>query len=66
MEHQGKVGIDGGLNPRAFDNEAAPTAPEDHLARFIEALAHHSAVCRKLHPEGVNPAAAGNRGKESG
>ena len=66
MEHQGKVGIDDGLTPPSFDNEAAPAAPDDHLARFIEALAHHSAVCRKLHPEGANPVVAGNRGKESG
>ena len=66
MEHQGKVGIDDGLTPQSFDNEAASTAPDDHLARFIEALAHHSAVCRKLPPEGANPVVARNRRKESG
>ncbi len=66
MAYQGNAGIGAGHAPPSFDNDTAPAAPDDHLARFIEALAHHSAVCRKLHLEGAEPAASGIRVEKTG
>lgn len=66
MEYQGKVGTDGGRTLSSIDNDTAPAAPDDHLSRFIEALGHHSAVCRKLHVDGAGRVTNGSRGKESG
>ena len=66
MAYQGNTGISGGHVPPYVDNEMAPAAPDDHLARFIEALAHHSSVCRKLHLEGAEHGASGECGKEPG
>lgn len=52
MAYQGNAGISGAHAPPSFDDDTAPAAPDDHLARFIEALAHHSSVCRELHLDG--------------
>ena len=65
MEYRGKMGNGGGHDLPPFDNNAAPGGRRERLAGFLEALAHHSAVCRKLQPAGANPA-AGHRGNETG
>ena len=66
MEYQGQVAIGAGQPLPTPDNETALAASDDHLARFIEALAHHSSVCRKLHLEEAASATSANGGKKSG
>ena len=46
--------------------EVVLNPPDNPINSFIEALAHHSAVCRKLHLKGPQPAASGKCREQSG